>query len=111
MSDPDQPQKIDRYNTRYLVADMKSDRRKSVFMLLGVVVALAGLVGLLFYLQGGDETDKKPKIIGAPAAVATPASNTDAPPKAKAPKADEAAKEKEAPKKPAKKKRKRKKRR
>lgn len=75
----DDAPKEEKYNTRYLVANMQKERKQSLLMAAGVVVA--GVLGLwlLLSLTGGSSPLPAPAPAGTAEAQAADAPKADAP--------------------------------
>lgn len=73
---PDSPHdyagsKQEKYNTQFIVANLEKDKQRTKLIVVGVVVAVVGLVGMLAALSSGDDPTARAK--SHVAAVATPA--------------------------------------
>jgi hypothetical protein len=66
------PPKEEKYNTRFLVANMQKERRQTQLIIGGIVLATV-LGGTMWVLLGSDEPPKKPVAAGAAAAEVAPA--------------------------------------
>jgi hypothetical protein len=64
--------KSEKYNTEFLVASLEKDKQRTKLIVLGVLVAVIGLVAMLVALSGGEKESPKPKP-GEPPAAAAPA--------------------------------------
>ncbi len=84
--------KNEKYNTEFLVNNLEKDKQRTKLIVLGVIVALLGAVGILALLSGGEDkpTPKTADQVRAEAAAKAEDPARDTPKPADAPKPPEA---------------------
>lgn len=86
--------KNEKYNTEFIVNNIEKDKQRTKLIVLGVIVAIMGAIGIFALISGGEEKAKPKTVeqVRAEAAAKAEEHAKDTPKSADAPKPVEAAK-------------------